>query len=87
MGIYTIRRKSFREVDRFMATDQDGRAHVVVERVAMLNDVGAGGKVIDSQLGASSFYSATTGDAVVRMPDGSFAGTSRTRRLVLRRSG
>jgi hypothetical protein len=87
MGIYTIRRKSFREIARFTAIDQEGRSHVVVERAAMLNDVGAGGKVIDSQRGASSFYSATTGDAVAPLPDGSFAAASGNGRLVLKRSG
>jgi len=86
MGIYTIRRKSFREIARFTAIDQEGRSHVVVERAAMLN-VGAGGKVIDSQRGASSFYSATTGDAVAPLPDGSFAAASGNSRLVLKRSG
>lgn len=86
MGIYTTRRRSFREVGRFMAVDQDGKPHVLVERVSTRNDVGAGGKVIDSEHGASHFYSATSGDAVVRACDGSFVGSNGDHRLVLRRA-
>jgi hypothetical protein len=85
MTIYSIRRRSFREVGRFSIIDQDGNPHILVERVAVLNDVGARGKVVDSERGASHFYSATTGDAVVRVSDESFVVKDGQRQLVLKK--
>jgi hypothetical protein len=68
-----------------MAIDQYGNPHILVERVFRLNDVGAGGKVIDSEHGASHFYSATNGDAVTLTSDGVFVGRNGSRQLVLKR--
>lgn len=85
MPVYSIRRRSFREVGRFMAIDQYGNPHILVERVFTLNDVGAGGKVIDSEHGASHFYSATSGDAVTRNADGSFVANNGKYQTILRK--
>ena len=68
-----------------MAIDQDGNSHILVERVFILNDVGAGGKVVDSERGASHFYSATSGDAVTRTSDGLFVATNGNSQIILRK--
>jgi hypothetical protein len=67
-----------------MAIDQDGNPHILVERVFMLNDVGAGGKVVDSERGASHFYSATSGDVVTLSSDGVFIGNNGSCQFVLK---
>ena len=72
MSYFLCRRKSYREVNRFEAIDQDGIQHTVVERLAILHEVGASGRIFNSQKGSSPFYSATTGETIIRRDDGSF---------------
>jgi hypothetical protein len=71
MSIYSVRKRSFRETRRFKAIDQHGTEHTVVERIAMLHDVGASGCVVDAETGSFNYYSATSGDALFRVVDGS----------------
>jgi hypothetical protein len=71
MTNYSTRKRSFREIRRFHAIDQYGVQHTVIERVAVLNDVGASGCIFNSENGKSQYYSATSGDAVVQLSDGS----------------
>lgn len=71
MATYSVRKHSLREIRRFDAFDQYGVQHSLVERMKIINDVGASGLIIDSEHGALHYYSATTGDIVVRLPDGS----------------
>jgi hypothetical protein len=71
MATYSVRKRSFREIRRFNAVDQYGVQHTLVERVAVLNDVGASGCIFNSESGKSQYYSATSGDAVIRFSDGS----------------
>ncbi|HSU20762.1 hypothetical protein NF681_02480 (plasmid) [Comamonadaceae bacterium OTU4NAUVB1] len=71
MGIYSVRKRSFRETRRFKAVDQHGIEHTVVERIAMLHDVGASGCIVDAEPGSLNYYSATSGDAMERLLDGS----------------
>jgi hypothetical protein len=71
MATYSLRKRSFREIRRFNALDQYGVQHTLVERVAVLNDVGASGCIVNSESGKSQYYSATSGDAVTQLSDGS----------------
>jgi hypothetical protein len=80
------RRRSFREIRRFNVTDQEGNPHIIVERVVVLNEVGVGGKIVESQQGASTFYSATSGDVVMRTSDKSFVGKDRNCQFLIHSS-
>jgi hypothetical protein len=84
MTHYFVRRRSTREVRRLEAIDQHGVQHTVVERVSVLHQVGAGGQVFGSEHGLTSYYSATTGEVVVSLPDGSFRTKGDGHGLVLK---
>ena len=71
MATYSIRKRSFREIRRFNAIDQYGIQHTLVERVATINDVGASGCIVSSESSKSQYYSASSGDTVTQMSDGS----------------
>ena len=75
MTTYSVRKRSFREMRRFNAIDQYGVQHTLVERVAVVNDVGASGCIVSSESGRSQYYSATSGDAVTQLADGSLKTT------------
>ena len=63
-----------------------GNPHIIVEQVVVLNEVGAGGKIVESQQGASTFYSATSGDVVLRNSDQSFVGKDRNCQFLIHSS-
>lgn len=66
--------KSFREVARFIAIDQGGVQHTVVERVETRTRITFAITYGNASLGASTYYSMTTGDKLSRQPDGTFEG-------------
>jgi hypothetical protein len=84
MAYYFVRRRSKREINRLKAVDQHGVQHTLIERISVLHDVGASGQIFGSEHGSSSYYSATSGDAVLRLPDGSFESKSAKPPLVLK---
>ena len=81
MASYWNRRRSFREVRRFVAVDQDGMQHTVVQRIETLQGVGLTNLVVETEHGVSCFYSATSGDAVTLQEDGAFATSNGKLRL------
>lgn len=46
--------------------------HTLVQRIERLQSVGVTGLVVEAENGISCFYSATSGDVVIRQTDGSF---------------
>jgi len=66
--------KSIREVGRFIAVDENGIAHTVVERVKVVKRIGLGGYFDDAARGNSHYYSMTTGDTLYPLKDGWFEG-------------
>lgn len=72
MALYWTRKRSFREIGRFLAKDQNGIQHTLVQRMERLQSIGVTGLVVEAEHGISCFYSATSGDVVLRQADGSF---------------
>jgi hypothetical protein len=70
MSQSTCLRRLFKEIGRFPARDEKGNHHTVVERVRVNERTDANGRIVSSRQGASHFYSATTGDALVKRADG-----------------
>jgi hypothetical protein len=83
MKYYFKRRKSTREVNRLEAVDQHGVQHTLIERISVIHNIGASGRIFGSENGSSSYYSATSGDALLRLPDGSFESQRQNPRLAL----
>ena len=73
--------KSVREVGRFIAVDEDGIPHTVVERVEVVTRLGIGGHFDEASRGGSHFYSMTTGDTLYPLADGMVEGRSGKPRL------
>jgi hypothetical protein len=72
MALYWNRKRSFRKIGRFLARDQNGTQHTLVQRIERLQSIGVTGLVVEVEHGISCFYSATSGDVVLRQVDGSF---------------
>lgn len=73
--------KSLREIDRFLAVDEEGRVHTVAERREVATPVLYGIRAGQRPTGVSSFYSATSGDRLELMTDGSLEGRRGALRL------
>jgi hypothetical protein len=82
MAYYFVRRRSTREVNRLEAIDEHGTPHNIIERISILHDVGASGQIFGAEYGSLSYYSATSGDVLVRLSDEIFE--TKDKRLLLK---
>ncbi|RZI54414.1 MAG: hypothetical protein EOP12_03030 [Pseudomonas sp.] len=68
----------YKEIGRFSARDEKGKHHTVVERMKINQTISMNGKLISSNIGLPQFYSATTGDILVKRADGNLVDQNNT---------
>lgn len=73
----------FKEIGRFPARDEKGNHHTVVERVKINQKTDSNGRIVSSRQGASHFYSATTGDALIKRADGNLSDPNNSYCIIL----
>lgn len=73
--------KSFREISRFVAEDERGVLHTVVERSAVVTPVTFSASYHSVARGANVYHSTTSGDVLSRISENVFTGRSGALRL------